>query len=79
MDGVGGSGRGGDSGSDGVLTALCRRQPVVADWWSDGGEGNRWAMGAVARKALHYSLQAGGMAHLPLKERLAAEVPWEKV
>lgn len=55
--------------------------------WSDDGGGaaaaaansNRLAMGPVARKALFLSLQAGAVAHLSLKERRAAEVPWIEV
>lgn len=76
-DGVGIDGRG--SGVGDASKAVRRKQPIAPDWCLDGGAGNRWAMGLVARRALHYSLQAGAVAHLPLKERLEAEVPWVKV
>ena len=55
------------------------RSRQVPEWLTDGGAGNRWAMGPVARKTLFFSLQAGAVAHLSLKERRAAEKPWVKV
>ncbi len=55
------------------------RSRQVPEWLTDGGAGNRWAMGPVARKTLFLSLQAGAVAHLSLKQRRAAEKPWVKV
>lgn len=62
-----------------ITTALVGEEREGEESCSDGGASNRWAMAPVARKALYCSLQAGVLAHLPLKERLAAEVPWVKV
>lgn len=74
---------------DGTTTAVSAGGAAAAaaarDLWSDDGRGgrasssNHLAMGPVARKALFLSLQAGSVAHLSLKERRAAEVPWIQV
>lgn len=67
----------------GTVTSLASssssRSNPAKDWWTDGGASNRWAMGPTVRKALFLSLQAGAMAHMSLKERRVAEVPWLKV
>lgn len=55
------------------------RSRQIPEWLTDGGAGNRWAMGPAARKTLFLSLQAGAVAHLSLKQRRAAEKPWVKV
>lgn len=36
-------------------------------------------MSQTARKSLFITLQAGRVAHLSLRERAAAEIPWVKV
>lgn len=95
VDGAGGNGGGGGSGDgtdDGdtasvetVATSLSAGSSLssgehpATDWWTDGGVSNRWAMGPAVRKALFLSLQAGAVAHLPLKQRRAAELPWVEV
>ncbi|CAN0281875.1 unnamed protein product, partial [Ectocarpus sp. 12 AP-2014] len=92
VDGAGGNGGGGGSGDgtdDGdtasvetVATSLSAASSLssgehpATDWWTDGGVSNRWAMGPAVRKTLFLSLQAGAVAHLPLKQRRAAELPW---
>ncbi|CAM9821927.1 unnamed protein product, partial [Ectocarpus sp. 4 AP-2014] len=92
VDGAGGNGGGGGSGDgtdDGdtasvetvatslsAVSSLSSGEHPATDWWTDGGVSNRWAMGPAVRKTLFLSLQAGAVAHLPLKQRRVAELPW---
>ncbi|CAM9303164.1 unnamed protein product [Ectocarpus fasciculatus] len=85
-NGGGGSGDGTDDGdtasvetvatSRSAASSLSSGEHPATDWWTDGGVSNRWAMSPAVRKTLFVSLQAGAVAHLPLKQRRAAELPW---
>lgn len=65
--------------ASGEASSSSSRSNPATDWRSDGGVSNRWAMNPAVRKTLFLSLQAGAVAHMSLKQRRAAEVPWVKV